>query len=302
MAMVRDSLLPLCCHGVLEAVGRSHSVDAKRNPTYLRAISAAVAEFRDALLIFLELHDVNEYIARGILPAVLPKEGANKEEIARRHSAVARAAGRAAAATDLTGLYIGVQGAGTMDPIAAWSTMTKPKPLLESDDVLTACDQMIGRLDALIVKAEAEAPPTIGTEAMHPLIWVAAGPLWRNGHYRQAVAVAAETLVAQVRARTGRSDVSETAVWQEAFSEKPPTPGKPRLRWPGEAANRDVRTMTDGLRQYAPGVQMTIRNPATHGTTELPEQDALERLAALSLLARWVSNCELVESQSATDE
>ena len=54
--------------------------------------------------------------------------------------------------------------------------------------------------------------------------------------------------------------------------------------------------MNDGLRQYAPGVQMTIRNPATHAAEALPEQDALERLATLSLLARWVSECDLVES------
>lgn len=52
--------------------------------------------------------------------------------------------------------------------------------------------------------------------------------------------------------------------------------------------------MNDGLRQFAPGAQMTIRNPAAHGDA-MGEQDALERLAALSLLARWVDHCRLVE-------
>jgi hypothetical protein len=43
---------------------------------------------------------------------------------------------------------------------------------------------------------------------------------------------------------------------------------------------------------------MTIRNSAAHDTDEMPEQQALERLAALSLLARWVDECELVEHNS----
>jgi len=54
--------------------------------------------------------------------------------------------------------------------------------------------------------------------------------------------------------------------------------------------------MNAGLRQFAPGVQMTIRNAAVHGTAELGEQMALEQLAALSLLARWLDDCNLVEA------
>ncbi len=66
------------------------------------------------------------------------------------------------------------------------------------------------------------------------------------------------------------------------------------LRWPGSDDDLSVRSMRDGLRQYAPGVQMAIRNLATHGAEELAVQPALERLAALSLLVRWVDQCEVV--------
>jgi hypothetical protein len=45
-----------------------------------------------------------------------------------------------------------------------------------------------------------------------------------------------------------------------------------------------------------PGVQMTIRNSAAHGVGELDEQAALERLTTLSLLARWLDECDLVEA------
>jgi uncharacterized protein (TIGR02391 family) len=154
---------------------------------------------------------------------------------------------------------------------------------------------MIGRLDQLVLQAEAEIPPTTGVEAMHPLIWGAARALWNDGHFRQAVTAAAEALVVQVKARTGRHDMPETAVWQDAFSSNPPKPDEPRLRWPGDATHRDVQSMNEGLRRFAPGVQLTIRNSAAHGVDEMDAQDALERLGVLSLLARWVDRCELVE-------
>lgn len=270
-------------------------MEVKKNPEYLRSVASSVEEFRDALRFFLELHEFNQWTARGIAPAVFPKDSAKPVEVEKRHAAVARAAGKASSAPALTHMYFNVQGAGKVDPVSSWASMTKPKPLLEPDDVLSACDQMIGRLDDLIAQAEAEAPPEIGAAAMHPLIWGAAASLWRDRHFRQAVAGAAEALIAQVKVRTGRNDVAETDLWKQVLSSEPPTPGKPRLRWPGDPIDRNVKNMSDGLRQYAPGVQMTIRNMVIHTSDELSEQAALERLAALSLLAGWIDQCELNE-------
>ncbi len=276
-------------------------MDAARNPDYLKGLAEAVQAFRDALEDLLELHvPFGVHVARGIAPPVVPREGASDEEIAKRRSRVARAAGRATEAVGLTNTYIMVAGAGPIDPIAAWSTITEPKPLLEPDNVLSACDSILGRLDTKIRRAEAEAPPTIGAASMHPLIWGAARPLWVDGHFRQAISAAAESLIAQVKARAGRYDVADTPLWQQTFSEKAPEPGKARLRWPGDpTANQDVKNMNDGLRFFAPGVQMLIRNPATHSIDEMAEQEALERLAVLSLLARWVEQC-VVEGVSST--
>lgn len=277
-------------------------VEAKKNPDYLRKVRAAVAAFRSALDSFLELHATNEGatgVARALMPAVFPKKGSDAGEIAKRRSAVAQAAGRAAPATQLTGCWVAYQPPGgspqMVDPIASWATMINPKPLLEPSDVVESCDQMIGRLDGLIAQAEAEVPPEIGAEAMHPLIWGAARRLWRDGHFRQAVSAAAEALINNVKMITGRNDVPETSLWQQVFSKDDPDVGKPRLRWLGDARDRDVINFNDGLRFFAPGVQLLIRNTATHGTDKLSEQDAIERLATLSLLARYVEACDLVE-------
>lgn len=272
------------------------SVNAKRNPEYLQATARAVTEFQEALSDFLTLHQINGTVARGMAPAVFPLGNVRSDLIDEARSKVDIASGRANAASSLTGVVYSVQGVeGPVDPIAAWHSITTPKPVLEPTDILSACGRMIGILEDMTKQAEAELPPTVGAEAMHPLIWGAARTLWNDGHYRQAVTVAAESLALQIKGRTDRNDVSETALWQETFSANAPKPGKPRLRWPGDSQHRDVQSMNEGLRQFAPGMQLTIRNAAAHGVEDMGQQEALERLAVLSLLARWVDECELIE-------
>jgi len=277
-------------------------MDARKSPEYLRSVAQAVEDFRAALAELLKLHVANGGpgkmggLARGIAPEVFPRDDVDPEVIAQLQAKVSRLAGLAASAVPLTGIAMAVQGAGVVDPITNWQTITRPKPLLEAADVISACDQALGRLDGLILQAEAERPPSVGAEAMHPAVWGAAARLWRDGHYREAVAGAAESVVLTVKMRTKRNDVSETSLWQQTFSERDPQPGQPRLRWPGDPSDRDVSTMNSGLRSFAPGVQMTIRNSAAHGVGELDEQAALERLSILSLLARWVDKCDLVEA------
>jgi uncharacterized protein (TIGR02391 family) len=131
---------------------------------------------------------------------------------------------------------------------------------------------------------------------MHPAVWGLASRLWRDGHYRQAVQAGADGVVQLAKSRTGRRDIDDTVQWQQAFSKDDPEPGKPRLRWPGDPNDQTVRSMNEGLIRFAPGVQLTIRNPANHDPAEMEQQEAAERLAVLSLLARWVDQCDLVEA------
>lgn len=140
--------------------------------------------------------------------------------------------------------------------------------------------------------------PTMSADAMHPLIWDAASDLWRDGHRAQAVQRAATFLNAHVLDLTGRHDVSDSALMAQVFSLSAPEEGKPRLRWPGNDTDLTVKTMRSGLLQFSQGCFMAIRNPATHGTSELAAQEALEQLSVLSTLARWIDGCELVEAEA----
>lgn len=273
-------------------------MDAAQDPAYLRATQDAVREFRTRFRQFLALHAPTSEtgFGRGLIPAVTMREGVTPEQVTEIAELVAEAAGRARRAASLTGVVYSVEGQSQrVDPIAAWSTIVQPKPVLEPENVLIACGQMIGSLEEMIEAAKVEQPRPAGPAEMHPTIWGASKPLWNDGHFREAVAAAAEALVDKVKTLTGRRDIAETPLWQQAFSAKSPAIGEVRLRWPGVQEDRDVKSMNDGLRQFAPGVQMTIRNSAAHSTEQMTEQDALERLATLSLLARWVDECDRLD-------
>lgn len=266
-------------------------MDASRNPEYLRKTAEAVTEFKEAFKAFMELHTETKdaSFGRGLLPAAVAREGVSLDEIQTVTDRVARAAGRASAAPGLTRMYIGIASfPEPLDPIAAWKTVITPKPLLEPGDVLDAAEQILGRLEAMTDKAEAELPPTTGVEAMHPTIWGAARKLWVDGHFRLAVQSAAENLTSQLKTRTGLANMDATNVYEKVFASK-----NPMLAWPGDPSDRTVSSMQNGLAKYAPGVNMTVRNTATHvASDEMTAQQALERLATLSLLARWIDECE----------
>ncbi|WP_051424980.1 TIGR02391 family protein [Rhodococcus pyridinivorans] len=294
---VRDISAPWQAqHGTVTGTCDSLRVDNTKNPAYLRNVATAVDEFSEAFAAFMALHAVTTGLPPGIAPAVYPKQTCPEHVALAAARKVDRAAGKAQEASAITGVKIAVEGRSAIDPIAAWGTIRQPRPLLGVDDVYTGCDQIKGHLEQMIAHAETQTTPPMDSAAMHPLIWGAAGRLWRDGHYRLSVTSAAEALIAQVKTRTGRNDVAEAALWQETFADKPPVPGRPRLRWPGDSNDRTVKSMNEGLRQFTAGMQLTIRNSAAHDTGEMLQQDALERLAVLSVVARLVDQCDLIEA------
>ncbi|WP_189893338.1 TIGR02391 family protein [Streptomyces xantholiticus] len=60
-------------------------------------------------------------------------------------------------------------------------------------------------------------------------------------------------------------------------------------------ARHRLRTVHRGAAAFAEGCVAGIRNPNSHedGLPELPEHEALEQLAAFSVLARWVDTATI---------
>ncbi|MEV6480342.1 TIGR02391 family protein [Streptomyces sp. NPDC051576] len=144
--------------------------------------------------------------------------------------------------------------------------------------------------DAEIRERLGDAAPRLSASSLHPWVWTAAQALWRDGHFREAVTAAAKKVNRETQNKVGRRDVTETALFQSVFSKDAPRPGQPRLRLMTDDGSDTFRSVQRGAAAFAEGCYAGIRNPNSHedGLPELPQHEALEQLAAFSVLARWV--------------
>ncbi len=141
--------------------------------------------------------------------------------------------------------------------------------------------------------------PRLSVGSLHPGVWENAAPLWEGRHFREAVQrVATFVLDTLLPAKVNRFDVLGVPLLQESFSLSEPVVGKPRLRFPdipvGSDAWRDAHV---GVMSYGQGCAMAIRNLATHRLDQPDEDEALELLAALSALARWIDEAEVAQTE-----
>ncbi|SDE04094.1 TIGR02391 family protein [Glycomyces harbinensis] len=276
---------------------------------YLRRLDAAVAEFQTAFNAWMTTQvEIGFQPPYGLRPTVRINDGQDRVEERRLALDVAEAAGNAARAVQVTGTSIRVEGFGVLDPIANWSMLPAPKALIEPQDVRVAAASARGWLRAMIADAEAMKDsdlPAFAPSSFHPLVWGAAAPYWTTRKYRASVREAAEGLPEHWRKKLHRSDVNGVEFWQQTLS--PPktqrpkdVPDWPRLVWPGEPNDKTVKSMRNGLlplaaslKGLAEGLNSTVRNPTSHSSDELSEQEAMERLAAYSFLARLLDQCDI---------
>jgi hypothetical protein len=152
--------------------------------------------------------------------------------------------------------------------------------------------EAIALLSAALAEVEhvAGQAPAVDLAGLHPWVSGTATSLWDIGNHRQAVAEAARTVEVQLKAKLELADGTGSRLVSDAFSKEPPKPGRPRLRFP--RFQEDTQPWRDahiGAGSFGQGCYMRIRNLLAHGEETSP-QEALESLAALSLLARWIDD------------
>ncbi|MFC8838653.1 TIGR02391 family protein [Streptomyces griseoincarnatus] len=59
--------------------------------------------------------------------------------------------------------------------------------------------------------------------------------------------------------------------------------------------------LAGALNNLATGLNLTVRNVATHTRDELTEQEGMERLAAYSYFARLLDQCEVRRAEESED-
>jgi hypothetical protein len=132
------------------------------------------------------------------------------------------------------------------------------------------------------------AGPRLAAASLHAWVWNAAVDLWGGAHYRNAVLDAYTKVETMTKAKTDR-DESGKALWSEVFSLNAPSPDRHRLRFPNLTEGTDrYRSAHEGAMQLGMACAQGIRNWAAHSSDGADEQVALEYLATLSVLARWV--------------
>ncbi|MCX4745196.1 TIGR02391 family protein [Kitasatospora sp. NBC_01287] len=134
--------------------------------------------------------------------------------------------------------------------------------------------------------------PTLAADQLHPWVWEPASPLWAAEARQDAVLAAARTVNRRLQQKLGRHDIGETDLCLQTFDLKEPVAGKPRLRFPDDRNTPTWRARQEGAKYLAAGVFLAIRNVAAHeDEVSWTEQEALEHLATLSVLARWIGEC-----------
>ncbi|MES2093511.1 MAG: TIGR02391 family protein [Actinomycetota bacterium] len=142
-----------------------------------------------------------------------------------------------------------------------------------------------------------DTSPTMTAAAMHPWVWESAESLWGSGHFGEAVMAATVKLNAELQNKVGRRDIGETALFQQSYSNDSPTSARPRLRPHGDDDGSTAKSLRRGIMSLAEGVYAGLRNPYSHdGAADTQEQVALEQLATVSLLARWIDGSEVVRN------
>ncbi|WP_419554647.1 TIGR02391 family protein [Candidatus Poriferisodalis sp.] len=136
--------------------------------------------------------------------------------------------------------------------------------------------------------------PALRADGLHDWVWEAASSRWDDGYYRDAVHAAAEVVQHKARARLGRRDLSGKRLYEQAFSLDEASEDSPRLRitFVDAEDSETWRSAHLGAMSLGTAVTSGIRNLSGHHAVDLSEQEALEQLAVVSVLARWVDASE----------
>jgi hypothetical protein len=170
-------------------------------------------------------------------------------------------------------------------------------PLIGAADARNAAQKALGVLDDMDTWADHLKPdtPTLAADQLHPWVWEGAQSMWGSKQYRAAVDAAARMVNENTRTKVDRLDLSDTNLMNQVLNPGKPTSGKKYLRIPGDQTDQTVANRNRALRPFGEGWWAGVRALAAHEAgPDWDQQQALESLAALSILARWIDECEVV--------
>jgi uncharacterized protein (TIGR02391 family) len=124
---------------------------------------------------------------------------------------------------------------------------------------------------------------------LHPRVAGACADLYRDKHYADAVLRASLALENFVKEKSGRYDLSGSALMEQAF-----TPNAPALAF-NALADQSDKDEQRGMMLLFQGTVFAFRNPRAHKLLEDSPEEALESIALISLLAKRLEQAKLVK-------
>jgi uncharacterized protein (TIGR02391 family) len=149
------------------------------------------------------------------------------------------------------------------------------------------------RREDLATSRQGKARRAIDGLDLHRDIEDAAGDLYRDGHYSNAVLAAVNALTALVRHRSGYTQ-DGTTLMEQVFSLS-----KPVLKF-NDLVDESDRNEQKGFMLILSGVVTALRNPRAHKQIDDDPEEAVEFIAFISLLAKRVDNAKKVSTQQKT--
>jgi uncharacterized protein (TIGR02391 family) len=123
---------------------------------------------------------------------------------------------------------------------------------------------------------------------LHPRIGGVCADLYRDGHYRNAVADASVALVNFVKEKSRRHDLDGAGLMTTVFSKN-----QPILAF-NERRDRTEEDEQEGMMHLFLGAVLALRNPRVHTLLDDSPEMALEYIALISLLAKRVDQAKRV--------
>lgn len=164
-------------------------------------------------------------------------------------------------------------------------------------EVLTEMEETVARAGEMRDRLGPRGPQLAAT-GLHHWVWDAAASFWDQKAYDVAVREAARALDLHLQTKLNRRDESGVSLVQQAFSLNEPNPGQPRLRFQGDFNKETWENLHRGAMRLGEACFLALRNPSIHEDLDLAPDHALEQLATLSLLARWIDEAEIIEHES----
>lgn len=154
-------------------------------------------------------------------------------------------------------------------------------------------DAIIVHLNEIINQFNEELEEEVGSQQemalrayknleLHPKIQRAAGKLYEDGHYANAIEDAVKALNELVRLRSGLDDKDGNSLMEYVFN-----PSRPVLKF-NNLADQSDKDEQKGFMMMFSGAVAGLRNPRAHKIIKDDPERALEFIAYISLLAKLV--------------